>query len=79
MLKELYTDHSFLLESQVLDEGDKEFFRRISIDMDDVDATMAIHYLSKFLYLYYGKKVIILLDEYDTPMQEAGLCERLLG
>ena len=32
---------------------------------------MAIHYLSKFLYLYYGKKVIILLDEYDTPMQEA--------
>ena len=43
----------------------------VSVDMDDVDATMAIHYLAKFLYLYYGKKVIILLDEYDTPMQEA--------
>lgn len=39
--------------------------------MSDVDATMAIHYLSKFLCQYYGKKVIILLDEYDTPMQEA--------
>ena len=39
--------------------------------MDDVVATMAIHYLCKFLYLYYGKKVIVLLDEYDTPMQEA--------
>ncbi len=39
--------------------------------MDDVDATLAIHYLSKYLNLYYGKKVIILLDEYDTPMQEA--------
>ena len=71
MLAELYTSHSFLLNSQVLEEGDKEFFRRISVDMDDVDATMAIHYMSKFLYNYYGKKVIILLDEYDTPMQEA--------
>ena len=70
MLAELYTSHSFLLNSQVLEEGDKEFFKRVSVDMDDVDATMAIHYMSKFLYNYYGKKVIILLDEYDTPMQE---------
>ena len=71
MLAELYTSHSFLLNSQVMEEGDKEFFKRVSVDMDDVDATMAIHYMSKFLYNYYGKKVIILLDEYDTPMQEA--------
>ena len=71
MLAELYTSHSFLLNSQVLEEGDKEFFKRVSVDMDDVDATMAIHYMTKFLYNYYGKKVIILLDEYDTPMQEA--------
>lgn len=71
MLAELYTSHSFLLSSDKLEEGDKEFFRRMTVDMDDVDATMALHYLSKFLYLYYGKKVIILLDEYDTPMQEA--------
>ncbi len=39
--------------------------------MDDVAATLAIHYLSKYLSAYYGKRVIILLDEYDTPMQEA--------
>lgn len=71
MIAELYASHSFLLDSQTINDGDKEFFRRISVDMDDVDATMAIHYLSKYLYLYYGKKVIILLDEYDTPMQEA--------
>ena len=71
MLAELYTSHSFLLDSPALEEGDKEFFRRISVDMDDVDATMAIHYLSKFLFLFYGKKAIIMLDEYDTPMQEA--------
>ena len=71
MLTELYTSHSFLLESENLDEGDKTFFRRVTVDMDDADATMALHYLCKFLYLYYGKKVVILLDEYDTPMQEA--------
>ena len=39
--------------------------------MDDVSATLAIHHLSKYLYRYYEKRVIILLDEYDTPMQEA--------
>ncbi len=71
MLTELYTSRSFLLESENLDEGDKTFFRRVTVDMDDADATMALHYLCKFLYLYYGKKVVILLDEYDTPMQEA--------
>ena len=82
MLAELYTSHSFLLDSPALEEGDKEFFRRISVGMDDVDATMAIHYLSKYLFLYYGRKVIILLDEYDTPMQEAyvdGFWDELVG
>ncbi|MCI5620935.1 MAG: ATP-binding protein [Lachnospiraceae bacterium] len=71
MIAELYTRNSFLLDCPAIEEGDRAFFQRVSADMDDVDATMAIHYLSKFLYLYYGKKVIILLDEYDTPMQEA--------
>ena len=71
IIEGLYSDHSYLLDSPLLQEGDKKFFKRVSVDMDDVDATMAIHYLAKFLYLYCGKKVIILLDEYDTPMQEA--------
>lgn len=68
---DLYIDSSFLLESDALREGDKEFFRRVSIDMDDVTATLAIHNLAKYFSLHYGKKAIILLDEYDTPMQEA--------
>ena len=36
-----------------------------------MDATLALYKLSSFMYQYYGKKVLILLDEYDTPMQEA--------
>ena len=71
IITDLYANYSFLLDSPALSERDKEFFKRISPEMDDVDATLAIHYFSKFLYCYYGKKVIILLDEYDTPMQEA--------
>ena len=41
--------------------------------MDDVTAQSALQDLSQYLYEYYGKKVIVLLDEYDTPMQEAYL------
>ena len=82
MLTDLYTDSAFLLDSGVLQEGDRDFWRRVSVDMDDVEASLAIHHLAKYLSLYYGKKVIILLDEYDTPMQEAyvnGYWEELLA
>ena len=71
ILTELYYDHSFLLESGCLLPEEKQNFRSVSEDMPDTTATIALHRLSKFLYKYYGKKVIILLDEYDTPMQEA--------
>ena len=39
--------------------------------MDEINATMALHKMADFLSRYYKKKVIVLLDEYDTPMQEA--------
>lgn len=70
VLTNLYYDYRFLLENHLQSE-EKEYFESISADMPEVTATMAVHMLSKFLYMYYGKKVIILLDEYDTPMQEA--------
>ena len=71
LLTELYAEHAFLLKSGVMEETDRFFFQNVTMDMDDVQATMAIHNLAKYLGRYYGKKVIILLDEYDTPMQEA--------
>ena len=71
ILADLYADSSFLLENDVLREGEKEFFRRVRPDMDDVTAVLAIHNLAKYLNLYYGKKTLIFVDEYDTPMQEA--------
>ena len=71
IITNLYIQYDFLRDSEVLTEKDKEYFDRISIHMDESDATSALYQLSDYLYRYYGKKVIILLDEYDTPMQEA--------
>lgn len=67
----LFVENDFLRNSEVLTEADRSFFDRISVDMNDSDAALAIYQLSNYLFRYYGKKVIILLDEYDTPMQEA--------
>ena len=72
MLKELYIDYSFLLDSQHLDATEKEIICQNKADIKDaVDASLALNYLCKYLYKHYNKKPIIILDEYDTPMQEA--------
>ncbi len=71
IMQSLYIDYSYLLESEALTDSEKEIFRKMMNLADDADATLAIHDLSKFLYKHYGKKAIVLLDEYDTPMQEA--------
>ena len=71
IIKTLYDQNTFLLNSDVLSESEKADFRKVSMDMDDSVASYSIKALSDYLCRYYGKKVIILLDEYDTPMQEA--------
>lgn len=71
IIAEEYVRYDFLLEGNCLAELEKAAFHRKTIDMDDVDATLSLNQLSLYLSRYYGKKVIILLDEYDTPMQEA--------
>lgn len=71
LIVNLYAQYSFLYHSEALTDMDRTYWDRISVQMNDSDASLAIHQLSDYLYRYYGKKVIILLDEYDTPMQEA--------
>ena len=71
IITNLYSMHSFLRNSDKLESKDKDFFDRVGKDMSISDAAMAIHQLTAYLQQYYGKKVIILLDEYDTPLQEA--------
>ena len=75
VIRNLYIKYSFLKDSDVLIDAEKTFFNRVlSENMRDSDATSALYQLSDYLCRYYGKKVIILLDEYDTPMQEAYVC-----
>ena len=72
IIRNLYIKYIFLKESNVLTDADRAYFDRIlSVDVNNSDITSALYQLSDYLYRYYGKKVIILLDEYDTPMQEA--------
>ena len=71
LIANLYDKNRFLLDGGLLSEHEKEFYRSVNCHMKPVIATIAIHRMSDFMSRYYGKKVIILLDEYDTPMQEA--------
>lgn len=73
ILTDVYAKNRFLLEGDFLSEPEKEYFAEIRDTMEEYSAMAALHRLSEFLYRYYKKKVILLLDEYDTPMQEAYL------
>ncbi len=70
-IKLLYDRYDFLLQGSLLSDSEKNDFRQISADMEDNMASFSLKMLCIYLSRYYGKKVIILLDEYDTPMQEA--------
>ena len=70
-VKELYQQYLFLLDGDLLSESEKRDFQSISSDMEDYEASGSIKALCRYISRYYKKKVIILLDEYDTPMQEA--------
>lgn len=71
IITDLYNKFDFLLDSDKLNEREIESYKRVSADMEDYVAADSLNALSNYLMRYYGKKVIILLDEYDTPMQEA--------
>jgi hypothetical protein len=67
----LYNQNIYLLDSGLLTDEEVSFYQSVNSTMSETSAAMALHRMSDFLYRYYKKKVIILLDEYDTPLQEA--------
>lgn len=71
IIVDLYNKYDFLVKGNLLNEREKEYFYKVSSDMEDSEASISLQRLSGYLQKYYKKKVIILLDEYDTPMQEA--------
>ncbi len=71
IMRQVYESYHYLMESEELSEIEKEKLISYMKHMEEKDVSMSIHYLAMCLKKHYGKKVIILLDEYDTPMQEA--------
>ncbi len=73
VIAKLYEMNGYLLESGVLSENEADYYKKIRPGMGEKIIAGAIHSMVGFMQRYYGKKVIVILDEYDTPMQEAWL------
>ncbi len=71
VITDLYNKNAYLLEGNLLNEGEKKYYQEIELGMGSELATGAIRCMAGFMQRYYGQKVIIILDEYDTPMQDA--------
>lgn len=71
LISDLYESNRYLLEGDLLSENEKDYFKSINTKMSLKVAENAINSLTNFMSRYYQKKVIVLIDEYDTPMQEA--------
>ena len=68
---ELYESNRFLLKSECISDTEKKRYISFLERPMDEDVSYKLNEMSNYLSRYYGKKVIILLDEYDTPMHEA--------
>lgn len=68
---EIYRRFERILDMSQFTDKERQDFERISWDMDTSVAAQSLRLLTDLLYTYYGQKPIILLDEYDTPLQEA--------
>ncbi len=67
----LYRNNNHIYEAPFMTDKDREFWDMVGYDMDDATATDAVKFLCEMMSRFYGKNVIVLLDEYDTPIQEA--------
>ncbi|WP_256379374.1 AAA family ATPase [Butyrivibrio sp. NC3005] len=67
----LYRNNDNVRNADFLTDMDKLFWSKINYEMTDAIATDSIRFLCEILSKYYNQKVIILLDEYDTPIHEA--------
>ncbi|RHP23262.1 hypothetical protein DWZ63_12580 [Clostridium sp. AF34-13] len=78
----IYNEYDYIMKSGIYNTNEKMQYQSVCVGMSDTVAQEALKNLSNYLSRYYGKKVIILLDEYDTPMQEAyvnGYWEELIA
>ena len=71
LLQDEYGRHQEILNSDKISQYEKEYFSKIlNKAANQVELSSALERLSKMLAVYYGKAPIIIIDEYDTPIQE---------
>lgn len=71
LLQEEYGRHQELLSSDRISDYEKEYFNKVlSATENEVELSSSLEKLSKMLATHYGKAPIIIIDEYDTPIQE---------
>ena len=78
-----YSRHRYLLNEDTLFPDEKQLFENILKGMSDItDYENSLQFLSEFLYRFYNQPVIILIDEYDTPLHAGynkGYYEEIIG
>ena len=70
-IADVYQKYDFLLTENILKDYEKEYFLSVCMESKEVILDNTLKTLSGYIYRFYGKKPIIILDEYDTPMHEA--------
>lgn len=70
VIADLYEQNRCLIYRNLLSDNEREYYDSIKIGMEGRLAADAIHSMASFMQRYFGKDVIIILDEYDTPMHE---------
>jgi hypothetical protein len=72
LMARVYREHRYLLTSEKLTQAEKKNFTAIlEKEVNETSIQSALQDLSFYLYQHYGKKVWLLIDEYDTPLQAA--------
>ena len=73
VISQLYVEHTYLEESMEIDESYKDIFGRLKRRQGNkTDVLISLRVLMRMMQIYYGKQVILLIDEYDVPMAKAG-------
>ena len=73
IISQLYVEHAYLEKCAEIDESYKEIFARLKRRQGNkTDVQISLRILMRMMQIYYGKQVILLIDEYDVPMVKAG-------
>ena len=70
-IETIFNRYEWMIKDDRFSDADRKLFYDVNKSMDDTTAALAINHLSEWLSVYYSKKCLIFLDEYDTPLQEA--------